>query len=130
MYTFKELGLVFLVGGISYGIMEILFRGYTHWSMLVTGGICFFIFYLINFKLETHNLLIRCIISTLIITTLEFIVGYIVNIVLKWNVWDYSHMPYNIKGQICLGFSGIWLILGIPMTILSDKLREILYFKQ
>lgn len=130
MYTFKELGLVFLIGGISYGIMEILFRGYTHWSMLVTGGICFFIFYLINFKLETHNLLIRCIISTLIITTLEFIVGYIVNIVLKWNVWDYSHMPYNIKGQICLGFSGIWLILGIPMTILSDKLREILYFKQ
>ncbi len=129
MYTFRELGIVFLIGGIGYGIMEILFRGYTHWSMLVTGGICFFIFYLINFSLETHNLLIRCIFSTLIITTLEFIVGYIVNIVLKWNVWDYSHMPYNIKGQICLGFSGIWLILGIPMTILSDKLREILYFR-
>lgn len=129
MYTFRELGIVFLIGGIGYGIMEILFRGYTHWSMLVTGGICFFIFYLINFSLETHNLLIRCIFSTLIITTLEFIVGYIVNIVLKWNVWDYSHMPYNIKGQICLGFSGIWLILGIPMTVLSDKLREILYFR-
>lgn len=129
MYTFRELGIVFLIGGIGYGIMEILFRGYTHWSMLVTGGICFFIFYLINFSLETHNLLIRCIFSTLIITTLEFIVGYIVNIVLKWNVWDYSHMPYNVKGQICLGFSGIWLILGIPMTVVSDKLREILYFK-
>ena len=39
MYTFRELGIVFLIGGISYGIMEILFRGYTHWSMLVTGGI-------------------------------------------------------------------------------------------
>ena len=129
MYTFRELGIVFLIGGIGYGIMEILFRGYTHWSMLVTGGICFFIFYLINFSLETHNLLIRCIFSTLIITTLEFIVGYIVNIVLKWNVWDYSNMPYNIKGQICLGFSGIWLILGIPMTVLSDKLRKILYFR-
>ena len=129
MYTFKELGLVFLIGGISYGIIEILFRGYTHWSMLITGGICFFIFYLINFRLESNNLLIRCVISTLVITTLEFIVGYIVNIVLKWNVWDYSHMPYNIKGQICLGFSGMWLILGIPMTVLSYKLREILYFK-
>ena len=114
---------------ISYGIIEILFRGYTHWSMLITGGICFLIFYLINFRLESNNLLIRCVISTLIITTLEFIVGYIVNIVLKWNVWDYSHMPYNIKGQICLGFSGMWLILGIPMTVLSYKLREILYFK-
>ena len=129
MYTFRELGIVFLIGGISYGIIEILFRGYTHWSMLITGGICFLIFYLINFRLESNNLLIRCVISTLIITTLEFIVGYIVNIVLKWNVWDYSHMPYNIKGQICLGFSGMWLILGIPMTVLSYKLREILYFK-
>ena len=129
MYTFRELGIVFLIGGISYGIIEILFRGYTHWSMLITGGICFFIFYLINFRLESNNLLIRCVISTLVITTLEFIVGYIVNIVLKWNVWDYSHMPYNIKGQICLGFSGMWLILGIPMTVLSYKLREILYFK-
>ena len=129
MYTFRELGIVFLIGGISYGIIEILFRGYTHWSMLITGGICFLIFYLINFRLESNNLLIRCVISTLVITTLEFIVGYIVNIVLKWNVWDYSHMPYNIKGQICLGFSGMWLILGIPMTVLSYKLREILYFK-
>ena len=76
------------------------------------------------------TIIVLALISTVIITTLEVIVGYIVNIVLKWNVWDYSHMPYNIKGQICLGFSGIWLILGIPMTILSDKLREILYFKQ
>ena len=67
---------------------------------------------------------------SIIITTSELIVGYIVNILPKWNVWDYSHMPYNLKGQICLSFSGIWLILGIPMTILSEKLRKKLYLKQ
>lgn len=130
MYTYKELGTVFLIGGASYGIIEILFRGYTHWSMILTGGICLLIFYIINFKLQTNSLPIRCIISSLIITTSELIVGYIVNILLKWNVWDYSHMPYNLKGQICLSFSGIWLILGIPMTILSEKLRKKLYLKQ
>ncbi len=59
-----------------------------------------------------------------IITTLEFIVGYIVNIILKWNVWDYSNMPFNIMGQICLGFSTLWFALGIPMTKVSDFLKK------
>lgn len=125
MFSFRELFTVFLIGGIGYGIIEILFRGYTHWSMLITGGACLFLFYIINSTLPGNSLVVRCIISTLIITTLEFLVGYIVNIILQWNVWDYSHMPYNVKGQICLGFSTIWLMFGIPMTLLSDALRRL-----
>ena len=31
---------VFVLGGGAYGLMEILFRGHTHWTMLVTGGAC------------------------------------------------------------------------------------------
>ena len=124
MFSFRELFSVFVIGGIGYGIIEILFRGYTHWSMLLTGGACLFLFYMINCTLPTSSLIVRCIISTLIITTFEFIVGYIVNIVFKLNVWDYSNMPYNVMGQICLGFSGIWLMFGIPMTFLSDALRR------
>lgn len=124
MFSFRELFTVFLIGGLGYGIIEILFRGYTHWSMLLTGGACFFLFYMINYTLPSNSLIVRCIIATLIITTFEFIVGYIVNIVFNLNVWDYSNMPYNVKGQICLGFSTIWLIFGIPMTLLSDVLRK------
>jgi uncharacterized membrane protein len=124
MFSFRELFAVFLIGGIGYGIIEILFRGYTHWSMLLTGGACFFLFYMINYTLPSNSLVVKCIIATIIITTFEFIVGYIVNIVFNLNVWDYSNMPYNVKGQICLGFSTIWLIFGIPMTLLSDALRK------
>ena len=124
MFSIRELMTVFFVGAIGYGLIEILFRGYTHWSMLLTGGTCLFLFYIINFSLASNSLVVRCIISTLLITTLEFTVGYIVNILLKWNVWDYSNMPYNVMGQICLGFSGIWLMFGIPMTVLSDVLRK------
>ena len=79
---------------------------------------------MVNYILENDSIIAKCVISTLIITTLEFMVGYIVNIVLKCSVWDYSHMPYNVKGQICLAFFGIWLVLGTPMTILSDALRK------
>lgn len=124
MFSFRELFAVFLIGGIGYGIIEILFRGYTHWSMLLTGGVCFFLFYMINYTLPSNSLIMRCIIATLIITSFEFLVGYIVNIVFNLNVWNYSDMPYNVKGQICLGFSTIWLIFGIPMTLLSDVLRK------
>lgn len=124
MFSFRELFTVFLIGGIGYGIIEILFRGYTHWSMLLTGGTCFFLFYMINYTIPSDSLIIRCIISTLIISTFEFIVGYIVNIVFNLNVWDYSNLPYNLKGQICLSFSMIWLVFGIPMTFLSDMLRR------
>lgn len=124
MFSFKELFTVFLIGGIGYGIIEILFRGYTHWSMLLTGGVCFFLFYMINYTLPTNSLIVRCMISTLIITTFEFIVGYIVNIVFNLNVWDYSNMPYNLKGQICLSFSVVWLMFGIPMTFLADALKK------
>ena len=39
--------LVFLLGGTAYGMMEILFRGYTHWTMVLTGGACILTLYLL-----------------------------------------------------------------------------------
>lgn len=124
MYSVKELSLIFLIGGMIYGLLEIMYRGYTHWTMLLTGGFCFLIFYVINFKLKTNSIVLRCIIATLIITTLEFLVGYIVNIILKLNVWDYSNRKLNLMGQICLLYSSIWFSLGIPMTALSNFLKS------
>ena len=124
MFTVRELSNIFIIGGILYGLIEIIFRGYTHWSMVITGGLCFLIFYILNITLPTNSLLLRCIVSVVVITTLEFYTGYIVNILLKWNVWDYSSLAYNLKGQICLTFSAIWFLFGIPMTFLSDALRR------
>ena len=34
--------------------------------------------------------------GAIIITLLELIVGTIVNIILGWNVWDYSNLPGNL----------------------------------
>ena len=124
MYSVKELSFIFLISGLFYGLIEILFRGYTHWTMLLTGGACFLIFYILNFNLKSESLLVRCLIAMVIITTLELIVGYIVNIILKWNVWDYSKMFMNFKGQICAMFSTIWFTMGIPMTYLANFLKS------
>ena len=125
VFTVRELSNIFIIGGILYALIEIVFRGHTHWSMVITGGLCFLIFYVLNITLPTNSLLMRCIVSLIIITTLEYYTGYIVNILLKWNVWDYSNLSYNLKGQICLTFSSIWFLFGIPMTFLANYLRPI-----
>ena len=32
------------LGGTLYYMIEIIFRGYSHWSMFLLGGICFIFF--------------------------------------------------------------------------------------
>ena len=43
-----ELLPVFALGSILYGLTEILWRGWTHWTMLLCGGICFTLMYLVS----------------------------------------------------------------------------------
>lgn len=115
---------LFLIGGFSYFYMEILFRGFSHFSMIICGGLAFILCGLINQLMHFRvSIIIQMILSTLIITGLEFITGYIVNIRLGWNVWDYSGMPYNLYGQICLAYSMIWLLLSLVCIFVDDLIR-------
>lgn len=114
---------VFLSGGILYSLIEILWRGYTHWTMTVVGGFCFLILYIINNRMTRCRLLTRCLIGAGIITTVEFAAGVVVNILFGLNVWDYSGMSFNILGQVCLFFSCMWFLLCIPAFLLSSTIR-------
>ena len=100
--------LVFVLGGIVYGTIEVLFRGHTHWSMVLTGGACVLTFYLLLEWLDSQPLVIAALAGALIITAYEFAVGYIVNIRYGWNVWDYSAMEVHLMGQICPVFTAVW----------------------
>ena len=108
-----EFLFIFIIGALGYGSIEILWRGYTHWSMLMLGGICLYFMYLVANKMRESpwKKIIMC---TCIVTSLEFMVGCIVNITLGWDIWDYSDMKYNLYGQICPAFSAMWLLLSIP----------------
>ena len=105
-------GLVFTLGGLIYALIEISARGYTHWSMVLTGGLCLVLMYEVNIR-TNFNWWIKYLIGATIITTLEFIVGVIVNLIMHWNVWDYSYLPFNILGQICLPYFFIWYLVSI-----------------
>lgn len=115
---------LFIVGGFSYFYMEILFRGFSHFSMIICGGFAFILCGLIDQVIKYNlSLISQMLISTCIITVLELITGYIVNIRLHLNVWDYSRLPYNFHGQICVAYSFIWLILSFLCITADDLIR-------
>ncbi|MDF2587497.1 MAG: putative rane protein [Anaerocolumna sp.] len=119
--------LLFFVGGYSYVGVETLFRGYSHISMLIAGGICFILIGLLNESFPTKiSLVSQMVISAVIITVVEFIVGMIVNVWLGLNVWDYSDLPYNFLGQICLLFTNIWFLLSLLAILMDDYLKYFL----
>lgn len=118
--------LIFVIFGLAYGVIEILWRGYTHPSMVILGGICGLIIGLLNEKKHNMNPLLQMILGMIIITTFEFITGYILNIKLGLNIWDYSNMKYNFMGQICPQFSIAWFFLSYAIVYIDDFIRKVI----
>lgn len=106
--------ILMLFGGALYCLAELMFRGRTHPSMWLCGGICISFVYLVSVKLNGANIFKLAFISCIIITTTELVFGYIFNILLLQNVWDYTALKGNFLGQICIPFSIIWFIASIP----------------
>lgn len=120
--------VLFIIGGSVYFIMEVIFRGYSHWTMFILGGLCFFYLGLINELIPWEMpLQMQGLIGAGIVTALELVAGCILNLWLGWSIWDYSDMPFNIMGQICLPFSLLWILLSIVAIILDDYLRYWLF---
>ena len=95
--------------------------------MFILGGLCFILIGLINevFPWEMPLALQGVVGSLCIVTPLEFVTGCIVNLWLGWNVWDYSNIPFNVMGQICLPFSALWVVVSAAAVVLDDWLRYI-----
>ncbi len=105
---------MFAAGAAGYSCCEIIWRGHTHWTMTLTGGLCLLGIHLIN-QNSRGGFLRKTLEGTALITGLEFAVGCIVNRMLGWGVWDYSSLPLNIMGQICPQYILLW----VPMAALA-----------
>ena len=101
----SEYLVLWAVGGCIYYGIEVLFRGFSHISMFMLGGLCMQFFTWQGRLTEWQDALPRQITRcTIFVVSMEFITGIIVN---KWYhlaVWDYSDMPLQLWGQICLPF--------------------------
>lgn len=120
----KKEFFIFIIFGISYFTLEILYRGYSHWTMIFLGGIVSVLIGLINEITPNMRMWKQMLLGTILVTLFEFILGYILNIKLGLGIWDYSNIPFNIMGQICLSFSFLWFVLSYFVIILDDILKE------
>ena len=116
--------LTFFLGGTIYVLLELLWRGRSHVSMFCAGGLALLLLHglFLRFALP---LFAQCLLGGLVITAIEFVAGAIVTVRLKLNVWDYSKMPLNLYGQVCLPFSLLWCLLTLPISFLSSYLATL-----
>lgn len=116
--------IFFLLGGHTYYGIEILWRGYSHGSMILCGGICFIYAGLQNEQVEWDYPFWKQVLRVeVFILIAEFITECIVNLWLGLDVWDYSGLPGNILGQTCPQFALLFLLLSAVAIIVDDFVR-------
>ena len=119
--------VLFLLGGTGYSLIEIFWRGYSHWSMFLLGGLCLLLLTEIPFCKSPYPLWKRCLAGAGIITLMEFAAGCFVNLIMGWKIWNYSNLPCNLCGQICLPFTSLWFLLCVPVLGMIGKVKTKLY---
>ena len=113
-----------------YFLLEVAWKTFSghperiHWSMLVVAII-------LSLALERGgaqcpwewSLPLQALVCTVLITDVEFVAGLILNVWLGLGIWDYSNLPLNFMGQICLWYSALWYVLSLVFIPVFDYLR-------
>ena len=128
--NFVSVAAAFFVGGFGYAGIELLWRGRTHWSMILAGGICVSIMFMIFSRFRTMGILMRCLTGAVVITFVEFITGCIINYWLGLGIWDYSDQKWNLMGQICPLYTLFWGVLSLPVSWLCIWSSEFIEKKE
>ncbi len=117
----------FFLGYFLYAMIEIVARGYTHWTMALTGGLVLaMLFQLFTGAPSKMPVSLQYLLGAIIITAAELLVGLWVNRRMQWDVWDYSDLPLNFHGQISLLYSVFWFFLCVPARIVCLRLNAYL----
>lgn len=112
--------LLMYLGGMTYGALELLWRGRTHGSMFVLGGLCFVLIGKLGRVPSPLPIPLRALAAAGMVTALELGCGLLVN--REYAVWDYRNLPMNFHGQICLPFTLLWIPVSLAAIWLYDAL--------
>ena len=122
MVILQNIGM-FLLGGGSYVMLELLWRGRSHFAMFLAGGLCFLLLGKLGKIRPRLPLWLRCLVGAGIVTVVELGVGLLAN--RDYAIWDYRQMPFNFHGQICLVYSLLWIpvsFLGMGLYTLAVRI--------
>lgn len=117
--------ILFTVGFCLYITMEVLFRGYSFPLMGVCAGLVIVLLDKINDYISWDiDILVQCTLGMLMVTIMELIIG---TIFLDTNLlpvmWDYSNLPLNFRGIICIPFMALWMILSFIAILVADSIN-------
>ncbi len=116
LHFLRDLILGMSCGGIYY-LIEIMYRGYSHWSMFALGAFCgvFCIDHINNYFSFDLDYSLQILISSALCTLAEGLAGLYVNVYKGWGVWNYSSLPFTFFwGQCNLFFCFAWIaIVGL-----------------
>ena len=115
---------VFIAGGFLYCLCELVWRQWTHWSMFIAGGLCFYLIGRLNERAKKKGkympLPVQMLVSGIVVTAVELIFGIVLNRWFGLQIWDYSQKKFNFLGQICLGASASWALLSAIPIVVDD----------
>lgn len=112
--------VLFYLGGCAYMGLELMWRGRTHGSMFLAGGLCFLLIGHLEQVRPRLSLLPRALTGAGIITMVELATGLAAN--REYEVWDYRGRPGNLWGQICPGFTILWIPVALAAILLYREL--------
>lgn len=140
--------LIFILTGIIYVFIEVVFTalsgemekrfgikygstmGFSSIYMSIIGGFMGVILGKLNeieFISSKFNLFFQSLLGACIITLIELVSGIILNVICKFNIWDYSNYPFNFMGQIALFRSVLWFFICPLAFWFDDLVRSLLY---
>lgn len=125
---FAKTAALFALGGLGYVGLELLWRGRSHISMFLAGGVCFLLLGKLSKTKPRLPFLLQGVLGTVIITSVELFTGLLAN--RDYSVWDYRGLPFNFYGQVCLPFSLLWIPLSLGAMMLYRGLDAVLSPKQ
>lgn len=124
-YNFYNLFFYFIIYSFLGWCVEVLYayknqkkfvnRGFLHGPLCPIYGLCIssMVIVLDNINVTLPLLLI---VATIVISTIEYLTGYILEKLFKTKYWDYTDDPFNIHGRICLYFSIMWGITSVGVV--------------
>ena len=120
--------ILFYIGGMAYMFLEFAWRGRSHGTMFLLGGVCFLVLGQLSRLLPVKNLIVKGLSGTAAVTALELATGLAVN--RDYQIWDYRQLPFHFRGQICLLYSLRWIPVCLGAMAIYPLAEELFHISQ
>ncbi len=130
--------ILFAIYSFIGWIIEVVYRSATQKRLINAGflygsfipiygfGAAFVI--ILEYFLQPLNVIIKVLVYGVVLSLVEYVVGYLFETIFKLKLWDYSDSAFNLHGRICLLFSVFWTAIAFIFAAFVNPLvvRQVL----